>query len=141
MLAIGNATDSTARKMARQPVSESDSVYRGVARAAAAVGQPPARIQMLISHGFLQTRRGESGARGGRPAHLIRRADLLEAIRRYDAWQAEKPREKPAPPLHSPPPRRTRLTKQRKKLLRKLRRQFHPHKPLPRKFKRNRLSK
>ena len=127
-------------------MQDSDSVYFvGVVAAAAAVGQPPAKIQMLISHGFLPTRRGGSSPKGGRPAHLIRRADLLEAIRRYDVSQAEKPREKPrekpAPPPAQPAPRRTRMNRKRRKLLRKMRRQFHPHKALPRKFKRNRLSK
>ena len=125
---------------------DSDAVfYVGVVAAAAAVDQPPARIQRLILDGFLETRRGGSTPRGGRPAHLIRRADLLEAIRRYDAWERRESRAKPAAaaanPPRRPPARRTRMTRLRRKAMRKMRREFYPSRPRPRKYDRNRLGK
>ena len=103
-------------------MQDSDSVYFvGVVAAAAAVGQPPAKIQRLILDGFLQTRRGGSTPRGGRPAHLIARQDLINALARYDAWEKEKPRPKPPPPpAPRPAIKRTKMTRRRRKKLKKM---------------------
>ena len=101
-------------------VTDSDTVYLGVSAAAAAVGERPAKINKLIYGGWLSTRRGESGPRGGRPAHLISRADLLSAIRRYDVWEREKPRPTPPPPPAPGGRPRQASPRQRRKMARRI---------------------
>ena len=121
-------------------MTDSDAVYYvGVANAAAAVGERPAKINRLIYGGWLPTRRGGSTPRGGRPANLISRADLLSAIARYDAWEREKPRPTPPrPPAPRPAVKRTKMTRRRLKKLRKMRRYFTGFGKLPRGYKKSR---
>ena len=117
-------------------MQDSDSVYFvGVVAAAAAVGQPAAKIQRLILDGFLETRRGGSSPKGGRPPHLIARQDLINAVARYDAWEKEKekPRLKPPPPpAPRPAIKRTKMTRRRRKKLKKMRKFFTGPGRLPR---------
>ena len=122
---------------------DDDVLYAGVAAAAAAVGVKPGRVQRLIADRFLKTTRGGSGPAGGRPAHLIRRGDLVHALKQLSAWEREQARRKPPPSPPAPPrgpnPPSTRMTRRRRKVMGKLRREFFPFRPKPRAYNRNRL--
>lgn len=127
-------------------MQDNDSIwYVGISGAAEGLGENPAKIRRVIADGFLagKTRRGGSTPRGGRPATLIPRQELIAAIGRYDAWEKRNEREKPrkSRPVAPPPPapRRTLMTKKRRKSMRRLRRGFHPSRPRPRGYSRNRL--
>ena len=124
-------------------MADSDVVYVGIDAAAAALGLHRGKVQRLIADHFLTTTRGESGSAGGRPPHLIRRRALLAAISKFDAWERGQARLKTPPGAAAAPrhtqPRNTRMTKQRRKAMGKMRREFFPFRPKPRVYSRNRL--